>query len=692
MSTETEQTGADAPDHGSTQRRQAAFSKAFIQDLRQIRAADVVVAGDQSDPRGAALAGTLLDDGRAMLPWSDEHESIVQNLLTGSSPVLLYEYRKDPATNDWVYELDDAGTVRADARSGKPILRKFNFDVAVTDGGPCLVFLQGHHRVDPATGETDSDCHCVMQDGRQRKRAALELNRRQEFCAALCNAAVPADRGKPGRRNALIKVGQAAARSVGQEELLTGPKYLALAPGGDARAAAKAVLDGWTSPEVDASLLWLDDTWAKHTIGCDDLGDATKHGWLRFVKDDAGKSTDVVAARPAWLKVMVVGCNIDPDDPRSLLESVAAKEAQVQTPPSILANQIVRILTAPKNPTDPASAPLYNRTAVAQKFGKSESVLRNYELIDQLVDEVKGMIDGGEMPINFAVAKRESAFAEWPSKGPQKGQRTVLPPDKQRLVLAHLLAEADAAPEGEKMRFSGADGSPAMKLGKRLRDLALDGKLGPVGAAPEPQIDADGNEVEPDAAPAPPAAGKPHAPSGNLGPMPGTKPRAKRPQLDLAQYREHLDRAIAANQAVIDADKTPDSATALATHTLGSNLTLARALMLVASGAEPVSHLSYWPEVQAAFVAALPQEPVAPEPAEDELLRDWVCAAAGDMGALGLDLPVVTTATESNGRRPTEVQAAACNEQIAAYVRDFETPGKTEESSIDLYCIARATA
>jgi hypothetical protein len=59
-----------------------------------------------------------------------------------------------------------------------------------------------------------------------------------------------------------------------------------------------------------------------------------------------------------------------------------------------------------------------------------------------------------------------------------KSKRTVIPFDKQRLILDHLLLKLASDSSTDKVRFKGP---AALAEGKKIRDAVLSGKLGPVG-------------------------------------------------------------------------------------------------------------------------------------------------------------------------------------------------------------------
>lgn len=600
----TEQT----QDFGQVQKR-LKFSKPFLDGVAKAPYLDpglLVVAGDESTEEGRKLAGTYLDDGRANLPWGPEHEKILIGLLTGSSLVKITESVEAP----------DGGLV------------KRHLEVAVSDGQPVLVYLQGH----------DEEWFPVAHDGRQRRRAALELNRRLRWIAGIVDGVADGRIRKPARRNALVKIGHAAAKGREWADIVADDKI----------GLSKVVLDldiaAYSSPEVGGSLAWLTDTFVNHVVGSEDLGEQGKKGWLHVEKDADGNPV-AVRSYDAWLKIFVAGTNIDPKDPFILLGNVAAKEAQVQTPPSLLAEQIDRIVSARMNPDDPNSEPLYDQAAVLEKFGMSPSTLENYQLVRGLCDEVVKLVDSREMSLNFAVGDRLSAFVTWP-----KGQkRSALPFDKQRLILQLLADELGDEPN----RFRGP---AALKAAAKIRDGVLSGKLG-----------AATSEAETDNAEAPRPSTKPAKPKA--------APSKKR-RVDLAAFREK------ASAAYVEAQKKFDEGDETAVATIGQ-LDLARALASVISGAADTSILSPWPAVRAAFEAATPRD----EADEQDLIHDWIAAATEEMTTKGTDKPTVTADTDSHGRKPSPEQVERCNALIAQWIGSFQNDPTA--TMLDEYILAK---
>lgn len=655
---DTTQSAADQAatdqDNGTTEKRKGTFSVPFLKAIKAnpyLSPHDIVVAGDHSTAHGAALSGTFLDDGRQNLPWGAEHEKILFGLLTGSDVIKTKQIATDENGNP-IMDGDTPQTITVEAM--------------VTRGQPELIYLQG----------SDDDWYPLMEDGRQRRRAAIELDRRLGWIVAVLNACGEAVvKSKPARRNLLIKIGN-LHRGKGDTKGKTWAETCA-----DLNIPAGT--PAYTSPEVGvgdepASLLWLSETFAKMIVGSDDLGESTKRGWLTTVKSDG--EIVKLSHYPVWMKISVSAVNVDVNDPRSLLESVAAKEAQVPTPPSLLADQIGRLLDARENPSDPTSKPLYTRTAVRDRFGMVDSTLQNYEMLRSMCPEVKALIDSDRMSMTVALGKRESAFIKWPARG----EREPLPFDLQRLILAHLVDAFDAADEdGEKVKLVGPK---VMSVGKALRDKAIAGKLRPLGE------DDDETPIAPRPNTGKPADATQGAPNAQDA-TPEKKARSKS-IVDVASFREHTSRAIAS--LALPADDA-DEITKSSFVAKSDRLSLVKALGLVFTGAEPITALDAWPDVKEIVVASLPAKAekkapaaTAAEPSEEMLILDWISAATEAAAISGADVPNVTVETDSHGRKPTQAQADAANAKIAEWKTAFAADQSA--TSLDTFIMERIVA
>ena len=722
--------GTSAPQGAGTEDEAPAklgFSKEFLNDLKRAPWAapeSIVVAGDPSTPEGAELAGTLLDDGRAALPWSDEHERIVMGLLTGSEIVRV----QVPVFGE---DGQQKREVRKVAGREIPVAVWDHREVAVSVGLPLLVYLQGYG----GDSETPGDWYALMNDGRQRRRAQIELQRRVDWLANLITAAGGDHlQRKPGRRNLLKKLAKSVARGrtwidfVADQTPHVAPGTFASVTTGDlvgedglTTLPLPGKVSQYDSPEVGNSLLWLSETFCEAVCGTDDLGDGAtsvhKRGWLVDVRStepivettEDGKTRSKypligMTAMRSWAKIQVCGVNIDPHDPTSLLNSVAMKAAEVDTPASTKANQIVRLLGARLNPGDPNSPALYSRKALCEKFRISEGTMRNYELLDALCDEVKALIDAGTLSQTVALGAHNDADMAAFVYAPSKGVRAVLPPDKQRLVLDHMIVSQinSDGTEDDTVRFKG---KAAAKLGKRLRDDALSGKLRPVGAPAEAPAGGGRESADPDAGEAAVVAPvrKPRAGADGASGASGSDDSAHKPgrkpamHLDPTLLRENFGRAY--SSPPLDRGEMVAAANGSGVSTDFSQylneIDLARSVALVIKGVEPIALLDKWPAVRDALVASVPAGKGAAPQDDRALVGDFIASAVEQMVADGKDVPVVTLETvSSDGKtRPTPEQCVAANAKIDEWRKQYEavTDG-SGAASLDEHLLRLAAA
>lgn len=485
---------------------------------------DLVVAGDDS-PHGQRLSGTFLDDGRAKLPWSPEHEGLLQAMLSAPVRVRLHGFKTD-AQGQRVPVLDSSGKQAVNG-AGFAQWERETREIATFPGLSVNVYLMGHG----GNKRHAADWYPVVEDGRQRRDAAAELQRRLDWCAELlASASADVRDSKPGMRNLLVKIGKAVRErfpvkdgEVQWPQAQVGPAVPVGTPPTDA-PAADPIAEAWAAVVAEhvaqlpsaplayeawclqgdpqqprqlagqQPLYWLDENFARLFVGSDALGDHSKAGWvLREKADEAGGAHyQVRGALQAHLTCKVVGENPDLTDPKPLLDSICSKTVSVKMAPSQIARNTARVLAALKNPRDPASGALYSPDAVRQRMGVSKTTMADYlDMVGQyepdtqrpdgsveagarhggMCDEVLDLIDSGAMSMAFALSEKDSAFVKWP----KKSNREALPYDLQRLVLAHLYAELPAGASGET-RFTG---EAARALGTKLRNAALLGKLGP---------------------------------------------------------------------------------------------------------------------------------------------------------------------------------------------------------------------
>ena len=269
-----------------------------------------------------------------------------------------------------------------------------------------------------------------------------------------------------------------------------------------------------------------------------------------------------------------------------------------------------------------------------------------------MCDEVLDLIDRGAMSMAFAISERDSVFVKWPKKGP----REALPYDVQRLILAHLYAELSPGASGEP-RFTG---ELARALGTKLRNAALQGKLGPVGE------DAD-DEGEERSAPQKPTAAQ--AQQGAKDEAPARKP-GRQAAFDADAFRVRVAQTL---QSAPPAEKSSRA------YSAADIASLVGAVVLhVRAGAElELRELSdEHRQVLRALLA--PLAPLPPVVGEEVLVGDWISAALDAEVANGRDFrpgAVTVETVAANGAKPSAEQAQKANDLIKAWLAEYSAGG-----------------
>lgn len=354
------------------------------------RPEDLTVAGDASTPHGEKFAGTMLDDGRQALAWSDRHEQIMIGIATSA------EFVKNPYAAD-----DDTAPKKA----------------GVPTGDPQLVYVQSVEGATPPA----LPYAIVVDNGRQRRSIALRFAQRLQWIAEEFASQVSTE--KPAQQR--IKVRNLCLEYAKDHPDSDEAKFLT-------RTFVNAVL-GAGADDGFSDGGWFDKSWRPI---------------------------------PLLLRIQISGVDADVMNPAIMVQSVARKEAQIETPPSLRARQIQRALDV----KDPASGePKLNPKAVAQLLSMGDDTLNNSLLILKAIPAVQAAIDSGRLSAKVALignpGKRDAAFVVWP-----KGQpRSVVSEAAQQWILKGLL---DAFPGDEQIR-----GAKAFKVGLRLRAEALKGNM-----------------------------------------------------------------------------------------------------------------------------------------------------------------------------------------------------------------------
>ena len=747
------------PDFGQkADDRPHGFSQPWLDEFNKspyIAPGDLVVAGDDSR-HGQRLSGTFLDDGRAKLPWSQEHEGIVQSMLSAPVRVRLHGFALD-ARGERIPVLDAAGKQEVNG-AGFPQWKRETKEIATFPSLILSVYLMGHS----GNKKYPADWYPAVGDGRQRRDAALEMQRRLDWCAAVLSGAVAGVRdSKPGMRNLLVKLGKDLRE-----------KYADLieAIDGTAADAAKQATDASQNPSADQNtadpvdpiaaawaavvaehvaqlptapahyeawclqgepqtprqldgqppLYWLDENFAKLFVGSDALGDHSKGGWVvREKADEAGGAHyQIRGALQAHLTCKVVGENPDLTDPKPLLDSVCSKTVSVKMAPSQIARNLMRVLAALKNPRDPSSGPLFSEATVLARAAISKGTFDDYKaMVGQyepdvqqpdgsvipgarhggMCDEVLELIDSGQMSMAFALSERDSVFVKWP-----KGKvREALPYDLQRLILAHLYAKIPAGAGGE-VRFSG---EASRAIGTALRNLALQGKLGPVG------YDGDEDDAE-TPAPLKPTKGAPDKDQGDSkadggGKADGAKgadgggakgadskggdgtkaDKGKARAFDADAFRARIAQAV---QSAPPAERSSRS------YSAADLASLVGSVVLHVRGGADLDFDALPDEHRETLRALLAPVAAAPAVPENVLLGDWIAVALDGAVAEVRDFrpgAVTTETTAANGAKPTPAQAEKANSLIKAWLDEYAAGGDAVSAqTFEDHCVLKIGA
>ena len=447
----------------------------------------LVVAGDGSES-GQRYAGTGFDDGRQGIAWSERHEAIVSGFLTSA------KFVKNPA--------DDA------PRGSK---------IAIAPERPVSVYVVG----------TDENYDLIVEDGRQRRRAAAELNDRVAKIATWVAAHPEANSDSKRRIGALKYFSEAHTDADGRLCTLIGKT--------SASTAAIAYDDG-TTGDVDLDTLTKLYPWATReffflVFGTDEYGEENEKSWIvvRKVKTDEAVTLHV---EPILMHLTVVVAEVNPKADMHLLASITARqEGTIPTPMSVKA-RIFERLTAP----GPNGKPAMSRDAAGKRLGMSGDAVTNYLKFLNLHPDVQSAIEADRvsMAIVISGSGKPGCMFTRPDK---KSDYVALPLDIQAKIWEALAAEFPADADGNLPSIKGAKAyTKAMKIQKAI----IDGK--DPSNEPETEETAQENESASDAGEVSETDATASQDTTAQGSPQKAKP-GKRAKLDFSRFDEHLSRA-----------------------------------------------------------------------------------------------------------------------------------------------------
>jgi hypothetical protein len=412
-------------------------------------------------------------------------------------------------------------------------------------------------------------------------------------------------------------------------------------------------------------------------FGTSEFGTAGDRSWI-VVKKDKSVEPPVTTFTPVefWLTLSVAGFNPSLTDNTTLLNMIARQDNRVETPRSIRAQNIARLMGADGNGNKLTS------DAIGKMTGVSSDTVQNDVRFLQLIPEVQAAIEADRVSqtvvLSGAGRKAGCLFTK------VDGTLVPLAEDQQRKIWTALLSEYPADSEGNIPKIFGTKG---FNLGLKIQKAILDGKEWNEDA--KAAVESQANSVEQTAqqsssqqqsapssvTPSQTAQGAQQSPA-QTSETPATKPsKGKGTKIDYARYYEHLDRAIASAADPTESGLT-DSIIVERSETRAA-LTAAKAVLAFIGGDR--SALKDVPPVlrDALLAATADAEPVAAPivPANvKEQADDLLYGALTSAMAIKSDFAPSECAIAdrlSDGSEPSDDAAHLARTTLAKYKADF---------------------
>ena len=492
--------------------------------------------------------------------------------------------------------------------------------IAVNKGAPISVYAMG----------SDESIEFVVENGRQRTRVARVLNERLSFVASWCAQHTEWTTLQARRKHLLSEAGTHE---------------------------------------------WITEDFVRLVFGTSEFGTAGDRSWI-VVKKDKTTEPHTTTFTPVefWLTLSVAGFNPSLTDNTTLLNMIARQDNRVETPRSIRAANIARLMSADGNGNKLTS------DAIGKMTGVSSDTVQNDVRFLQLIPEVQSAIENDRVSqtvvLSGAGRKAGCLFT--------KVDSTLVPlaEDQQRKIWAALESEYPADADGNLPKIFG---TKATNLGLKIQKAVLDGKEW--GDAKVEVQESDGNSDATQVAPSSQTPSQTTQANGNpsqttaQGPSqtaetPSAKPsKGKGTKIDYARYYEHLDRAIASAADPTESGLT-DSIIVERSETRAA-LTAAKAVLAFIGGDR--SALKDVPPVlrDALLAATADAEPaVAPVvPANvKEQADDLLVTALMNASAIKSDFAPSECAIGdklSDGSEPSDDAAHLARNVLAKYKADF---------------------
>lgn len=357
--------------------------------------------------------------------------------------------------------------------------------IAVNKGAPISVYAMGN----------DDNIEFVVENGRQRTRVARVLNERLAFVAAWCAQHAEWTTLQARRKHLLSEAGTHE---------------------------------------------WITEDFVRLAFGTSEFGTAGDRSWI-VVKKDKSVEPPVTTFTPVefWLTLSVAGFNPSLTDNTTLLNMIARQDNRVETPRSIRAQNIARLMGADGNGNKLTS------DAIGKMTGVSSDTVQNDVRFLQLIPEVQAAIEADRVSqtvvLSGAGRKAGCLFTK------VDGTLVPLAEDQQRKIWTALLSEYPADSEGNIPKIFGTKG---FNLGLKIQKAILDGKewnedaKAAVETAQSAEQTTQANQQQSAPSSATPSQTAQSAQQSDV--TPAAKPsKGKGTKIDYARYYEHLDRAIA---------------------------------------------------------------------------------------------------------------------------------------------------
>lgn len=347
----------------------------------------ITVPGDASTPAGHRYDDTYGNDFRQDIEWSEDHERQVLQLLATAQQHQL------PVHN------------------GMSITyRTFNVPVEAI-----AVFLQSVPKADAVADDvkkyfSDSDGYfnIVTDDGRQRRRGAVEVNRRLNWIADTFVRKLWADTSDATERRVALR-----------NRLLS---YDSKAATADQKAPPQP------RDATDTSVAaWLTEAFVDKLIG--------PVAWFADNGDPI----------PLALRVDVRGENVDlANDHTVLLNNIRGAAASVPTPLHVDAKRYKKMLAA----LDTDGEPRYTLTTLAKELKCSNDKIMNAIYYTEIAAEIREAIDHGRVALKLCVTGRDCICYGFVATVAHGG-RQLLTTEQQLAIWGELLRAFSVEAIGE---------------------------------------------------------------------------------------------------------------------------------------------------------------------------------------------------------------------------------------------------